>query len=276
MLLPQPIDVPVTDKIAIFFKLARIYTASDLDYARNGNIGWLRIGEALRFHNRIEIEQNCAIFGGPYRGMIGVAPPSSGFCSIGFFSFSSSPLPEPLRVGRYCSISFDLTFLDTPHPTTYISTSCFNMAKSNVRRMLSDGLPGWEKFEPGWQGDSKAYPEIGDDVWIGYNVTLAMGIKIGTGAIIAANATVTKDVPPYAVVAGNPGVIKKYRFKEPEIKAMLDSRWWEFSYADFRDLPLNNPCAFTSGLLERESAGKVRRFLPKRIVLPDMFLQSDV
>ena len=68
---------------------------------------------------------------------------------------------------------------------------------------------------------------IGNDVWIGLNATILDGVTIGDGAIVAAGAVVTKDVPPYAVVAGVPAKIIKYRFTESQIDFLLKFRWWE-------------------------------------------------
>lgn len=67
---------------------------------------------------------------------------------------------------------------------------------------------------------------IGSDVWIGRNAVLLGNITIGDGAIIGAFSVVAKDVPPYAVVVGNPSVIKRYRFSEEQIEKLLKLRWW--------------------------------------------------
>lgn len=69
---------------------------------------------------------------------------------------------------------------------------------------------------------------IENDVWIGDNVVILPEVKIGTGAIIGAGAIVTKDVPPYAIVGGNPAKIIKYRFSDEVIKELLATKWWEW------------------------------------------------
>jgi len=72
---------------------------------------------------------------------------------------------------------------------------------------------------------------VGHDVWIGDNSVIMSGLTIGTGAVIGAGAVVTKDVPPYAIVAGIPGRILRYRFDERTIDRLLASRWWEYGDA---------------------------------------------
>ena len=70
---------------------------------------------------------------------------------------------------------------------------------------------------------------VGNDVWIGAKATIMSGVKIGDGAIVGATATVTKDVPPYAIVAGNPAKIIKYRFNEKQIESLLKIAWWDWT-----------------------------------------------
>jgi len=84
---------------------------------------------------------------------------------------------------------------------------------------------------------------IGNDVWIGRDAVIMDGVTIGDGAIIGIKAVVTKDIPPYAVVAGNPAVIKKYRYTEIQIKQLLQIRWWTWDNTlireridDFKDI----------------------------------------
>ena len=77
---------------------------------------------------------------------------------------------------------------------------------------------------------------VGNDVWIGQNATILPGVHIGDGAVIGANAVVAKDVPPYAVVVGNPAVIKKYRFDQETIDLLLKLKWWDKDIEEIKKL----------------------------------------
>lgn len=81
----------------------------------------------------------------------------------------------------------------------------------------------------------KGHIFIGSDCWIGTNVTLISGIKIGNGALIGANSVVAKDIPPYAIVVGNPAKIIKYRFSEEQIKKLLKIEWWNWSISKIKE-----------------------------------------
>lgn len=103
-----------------------------------------------------------------------------------------------LCIGNYCSIADEVTFiLNAEHPLDHLSTYPFK---------------GMLFGEP--EATAKGDIIVDDDVWIGYRVTVLSGVHIGRGAIVAAGAVVTKDVPAYAVVAGVPAKVIKYRFGE--------------------------------------------------------------
>jgi len=68
---------------------------------------------------------------------------------------------------------------------------------------------------------------LDNDVWVGNNSTIMHGVKIGNGAVIAANSHIVKDVPPYAIYGGNPGKLIRYRFNAQIIKLLLELSWWE-------------------------------------------------
>ena len=87
------------------------------------------------------------------------------------------------------------------------------------------GLPGaGADGHPTTRGDIT----IGNDVWIGRGATVLSGVTVADGAVIGAGAVVAKDVPPYAIVVGNPARVVRYRFSDEVIEALLRIRWWEW------------------------------------------------
>ena len=73
---------------------------------------------------------------------------------------------------------------------------------------------------------------IGHDVWIGANCSILDNTRIGNGSVIATGSVVTKDVPPYAIVGGNPAKIIKYRFNEDQRRSLDEMQWWDFETVD--------------------------------------------
>lgn len=106
-------------------------------------------------------------------------------------------MKEKLQIGGYCSIAQEVVFvLNADHFTNHLSTFPFKT------KILNGGM----------EGVSKGNIVVSDDVWIGYRAIIMSGVHIGQGAIIAAGAVVTRDVPPYAIVGGIPAKVIKYRF----------------------------------------------------------------
>ena len=128
----------------------------------------------------------------------------------------------------------------SPEKTEVVETGKFCSFASNICILLNanhrhDTLSTYPFKEFGWNTakyfnrTTKKTPKIGNDVWIGNGVTILSGVEIGDGAVIATNTMVTKDVPPYAIVAGNPGRVKKFRFNETQISELLKYPWWNLS-----------------------------------------------
>lgn len=143
---------------------------------------------------------------------------------LGNFSYVSNDSSLiNVTVGRFCSIAPYVQLGLAPHPSRVIvSTYPAFYTDQNIGCPLSFRKD--KIFD-----DSVLKTSIGHDVWIGSNVILPGGIDVGIGAIIAAGAVVVKDVPPYAVVGGNPAKIIRYRFSDEQIKVLLASEWWNWS-----------------------------------------------
>jgi acetyltransferase-like isoleucine patch superfamily enzyme len=126
-----------------------------------------------------------------------------------------------ILIGKYCSIGRDCNFfLHANHRVDWITTS--SQLLGPVTPEIAEMHMGMG--HPTCKGDIL----IENDVWIGAKSTIMSGITIHNGAVIAAGSTVTKDVPPYAIVAGNPGRIVKYRFSEDQIEKLLSISWWNW------------------------------------------------
>lgn len=126
---------------------------------------------------------------------------------------------DKLTIGKFCMIASGVTFImnGANHLTDAISTFPFAIFGN-----------GWENAMEGKNYPTKGDTVIGNDVWIGYNATIMAGVTIGDGAIIATNSTVVKDVPPYAIIGGNPAAVIKKRFSEEKIEQLLAMKWWDW------------------------------------------------
>lgn len=122
----------------------------------------------------------------------------------------------PVSIGSFCSIGPDvLIFGQADHPTDRTSTYPFRS-----EYFLSDRPPA----EPVTRGPVA----IGHDVWIAARAVILSGVTIGHGAVIGAGSVVARNVPPYAIVAGNPAEIIRYRFEPEIIEALLKIAWWDW------------------------------------------------
>ncbi len=130
-------------------------------------------------------------------------------------------------VGRYCSIASEVKMVARRgHPTKdYVATSpAFHLGKAMIDTYVEEDA--YEPYDKIQKSGQKWDVVIGNDVWIGTRVMLLGAITIGDGAIIGAGSVVTKDIPPYAVVAGNPARVLHYRFPQEIINKLLEIKWW--------------------------------------------------
>lgn len=130
-------------------------------------------------------------------------------------------------IGRYCSIGHYCQIGGMSHRMDHLSTGCLDEAE-----ML--------KFGVAMTGQYDSYTRLGCDVWLGGNVIILRGLEVGHGACIGAGAVVTKDVPPYAVVAGNPARVIRYRFPQDIIDQLLELEWWTLEPEIIKQLPYHD------------------------------------
>jgi acetyltransferase-like isoleucine patch superfamily enzyme len=139
---------------------------------------------------------------------------------IGNYSYCSrNLLIQNTTIGNYCSIANDVIIGLGTHPLDLFSTSPLFYKRINPLKLelVKENLD-IEEYKP---------IRIEHDVWIGTRAIIMDGVQIATGAVVAANSVVTKNVPPYAIVGGIPAKIIKYRFSEFQRENLLKSNWWE-------------------------------------------------
>jgi len=124
---------------------------------------------------------------------------------------------ESVSIGAFCSIADEVAiFGGGEHNTQWVTTFPLRIALGH-EGAHADGHPA-----------TRGPTRIGNDVWIGHGATIMSGVTVGNGAIIGARSVVAKDVPPFAVVVGNPARVIRYRFTEAQIEALQQIRWWDW------------------------------------------------
>lgn len=129
-------------------------------------------------------------------------------------------LGDRLVIGRYCAIARGVRFVmnGANHAMGGVTTYPFGIFGN-----------GWERVRPGLDDvQTRGDTVVGNDVWIGYEALVMPGVTVGDGAIVAARSVVTRDVPPYAIVGGNPARVLRMRFDEATVDALRDIAWWHW------------------------------------------------
>ena len=180
-----------------------------------------------------------------------------GRIALGSFSYAVQGYFNNVTMGRYVSIGEAVQMGRGDHSIAWLSTSPFFYLPHRIFDVGAgfDGAAALAAYKaditgraPFVQGNTI---HIENDVWIGHGAYIRQGVRIGTGAIIGAYAVVTRDVPPYAVVVGNPGRVVRYRFDEALIARLLATRWWTLAPWQLADLDLSRPAASIAALEDR-------------------------
>ncbi len=139
-------------------------------------------------------------------------------------------------MGAFCAIGARTAINPFNHPSDWLSINEFQYHPNSFDWV--DEYNDFVRLER--TPDMFKHVTVGNDVWTGHNVNVMAGVSVGDGAIIAAGSVVTKDVPPYAVVAGVPATIKRFRFPERTVERLLRLKWWDLELSQLSGLPFRD------------------------------------
>lgn len=187
---------------------------------------------------------------------------------------------EASSIGRFCMIAHAVNVGFATHPTSFISghfafryDEKADYAHDFMTIMHDDTEEQMRKTY--LEHSIYPLPVIGNDVWIGYGAMVLNGVSIGDGAVVAAGSMVTKDVPPYSIVGGNPARIIKMRFSEELVEQLLRIKWWEYGADILHGLDLSNHDNIWR-LAERVQSGEYEKFTPPKIVINNITNEINI
>ena len=218
----------------------------------------LEIGQSLFFHESTKVGSSFGIYSGNY------------IPSMGSFSFSRSPFFElvPFDIGNYVSIGEQVSSFGFEHPMDNLGTSplfyqenrnLFSRVNLNISKKIIN--------------DKNIV--ISNDVWIGRGALLKRGIKIGNGAVVGAGSVVTKNVPDYAVVGGNPAKIIRYRFNENIIARLKKVKWWNLPLEELSKIDFNWPILKIIETFEESKSFEFKEPLKKTLLTNILEIKLD-
>jgi len=186
---------------------------------------------------------------------------------IGAFTYMVAGRVQNAHIGRYCSLATDISIGLGDHPIDWLSTHPFQF-KNSFRFRVGHSFPEAEQYhshridKQNRRSSEVLITRIGHDVWIANGAFIRTGITIGDGAIVAARSVVTKDVPPYAIVGGNPASVIRYRFPEAIIERLLALQWWRFAPWDMNGIQYHDIEACLDTLEKRIQSDEIQPYAP--------------
>jgi len=151
-----------------------------------------------------------------------------GSSEVGFATYIAADCEiHHASIGKYCAIGNNVQICLGKHPTHYVS---IHPAFYSLKKQSGFTFTNKQLFEEHdfIDKEKKFVVSIGNDVWIGNNVMIMDGVTVGDGAVIGSGAIVTKNVPAYSIVLGQPATVLKYRFSKEIISKLLEIKWWDW------------------------------------------------
>jgi virginiamycin A acetyltransferase len=186
---------------------------------------------------------------------------------IGAFTYFGPGQFFNAQIGRYCSVGAGLRVGISQHPTNHLTTSPLPYVKfGRFETFLATDRPDFvRKLEAVQNFDMRPRTHIGNDVWIGADVYIKDGLTIGDGAIIGAHAVVTRDVPPYHIVAGNPARVIRLRFPETVVERLLKLEWWKYNLYEFQGVNTDDIQQSIDRIEELTATGLITPYAPRPV-----------
>ena len=163
---------------------------------------------------------------------------------MGAFSYAHSQMSPFISVGRFCSISSEVSWISEGHPIDWVTSYPLTYDQAPLPAVSAFFEDHGVKIETEFFQAGIKLTQIEHDVWIGQCASIMPGVKIGVGAIVAAGALVVNDVAPYTIVGGVPAKPLRRRFNDELVERLLRSEWWRYSPKDFGNLKMRKPEAF--------------------------------
>ncbi len=174
-----------------------------------------------------------------FEGMNMIRPGASYYGNLGLGTNIGDNTQLNADIGRFTSIAPRVKCINGIHPMKepFVTTSPLFYSTINSRTPQKETFAKIQMVNEFRYYDKERKIEIyiGNDCWIGADVTIIAGVQIHNGAVVLANATVTKDVPPYAIVGGTPAKVIDYRYDKETIKFLQETKWWDNDIEWFRE-----------------------------------------
>lgn len=234
-------------KVIVTESVLSLFSKYDITFQKKNNAR-IKLGDILTFDSSLSMEEHTSIWN------------SNILYSMGSFSYSRGSLPRNTLIGRYTSIANNVRVMGFQHPLDRFTTSGISYTSHHPFSSVSSQNEEFAVLEKRTEIPLK----IGNDVWVGEGVLFKRGIKIGDGAVIAAHAVVTKDVPPYAIVGGVPANVIRYRFDEKTIDLLLKSEWWKYNILNVPNLKGDHsPHELIDKLQQANTLNQLETYMPK-------------